>query len=57
MDANDRPIETLRRKNARLEQRLLVAEGLLEVQEEAFALPEHPNNERPSDLAALIWID
>jgi len=48
MDAKDRQIETLRREKARLEQRLLVAEGLLEVQKKAFALLEHLNNERPS---------
>lgn len=48
MDAKDRPIETLRREKARLEQRLLVAEGLLEVQKKAFALLEHLNNEKPS---------
>jgi transposase len=48
MDAKDRQIETLRREKARLEQRLLVAEGLLEVQKKAFALLEHLNNEKPS---------
>ena len=48
MDAKDRQIETLRREKARLEQRLLVAEGLLEVQKKAFALLEHLNNERLS---------
>ncbi len=43
-DARDRQIEALQREKAELEQRLQVAEGLLELQKKAFSLLEPLNN-------------
>ena len=43
-DAKDRQIEALQREKAALEQRLQVAEGLLELQTKAFSLLEQLNN-------------
>ena len=47
-DAKEREIETLQRQKAQLEQRLRMAEGLLELQKKAFALLEQLNNAKPS---------
>lgn len=46
--AKDRQIEALQREKAKLEQRLQVAEGLLELQKKAFTLLEQLNSARPS---------
>lgn len=47
-EAKDRQIEALQRDKAKLEQRLQVAEGLLELQKKAFTLLEQLNSARPS---------
>jgi transposase-like protein len=47
-DAKDRQIEMLQREKAKLEHRLQVAEGLLELQKKAFMLLEHLNSGNPS---------
>lgn len=43
-DSKDKAIDALQRENAKLEQRLQVAEGLLELQKKAFSLLDHLNN-------------
>jgi transposase-like protein len=43
-NSTDKTIEALQREKAKLEQRLQVAEGLLELQKKAFSLLEHLNN-------------
>lgn len=43
-DSKDKAIDALQRENAKLEQRLHVAEGLLELQKKAFSLLDHLNN-------------
>ena len=43
-DSKDKAIDALQRENAKLEQRLHVAEGLLELQKKAFTLLDHLNN-------------
>lgn len=43
-DSKDKAINALQRENAKLEQRLQVAEGLLELQKKAFTLLDHLNN-------------
>ena len=47
-DAKDRQIEALQREKAQLEQRLRLAEGLLELQKKGFALLEQLNNAKSS---------
>jgi transposase len=47
-DAKDREIEMLRRQKAQVEQRLRMAEALLELQKKGFALLEQLNNATPS---------
>lgn len=42
-DSKDQAIEALQREKAKLEQRLQVAEGLLELQKKAFTLLDHLN--------------
>lgn len=43
-DSKDKAIDALQREKAKLEQRLQVAEGLLELQKKAFTLLDHLNN-------------
>ncbi len=43
-DSKDKAIDALQREKAKLEQRLQVAEGLLELQKKAFSLLDHLNN-------------
>ncbi len=43
-DSKDKAIDALQRENAKLEQRLHLAEGLLELQKKAFTLLDHLNN-------------
>lgn len=43
-DSKDKTIDALQREKAKLEQRLHVAEGLLELQKKAFSLLDHLNN-------------
>lgn len=47
-DSKDKAIDALQRENAKLEKRLQVAEGLLELQKKAFTLLDHLNNVSPS---------
>lgn len=43
-DSKDKAIDALQREKSKLEQRLQVAEGLLELQKKAFTLLDHLNN-------------